>query len=318
MAALWNRAHHYIFALWFLLSSIFLLSFFFFSPNVSCHRLDVYGCIPYFHIWCGLSANCEFRNQVWNVLHAARWRCRTQKHTHNCFTALFPGPPNEPVPEESFWTLCCMGRLTDADTLTIQLGTTPSRLTSARLHHPPIFFTCRMPFLPPNQQRQSMKTNRTQKITKNLPSLHHCTILSPGYFFATKVRIDDRKKSLLNSNTSRTCPHNMVNFGPVAAETSSLVWAPELISTCFGSVTARQSSSGHHPNIAALNSGRYLYSAWRPSCWALAHILVNVLVCYEEKCRAWLTMVTGPRCKDSNWLKSSNWSCTDGDDSGWQ
>jgi len=36
MIALWNRADHYIFALWFL-----LLSIFFSSPNLSCRRLDV-------------------------------------------------------------------------------------------------------------------------------------------------------------------------------------------------------------------------------------------------------------------------------------
>ena len=42
MAALCNRAGHYIFALWFL-SSIFYLSIFFFSsPNLSGRRLDVY------------------------------------------------------------------------------------------------------------------------------------------------------------------------------------------------------------------------------------------------------------------------------------
>ena len=36
VVALWNGAYHYIFALWF-------HSFFFFSsPNLSCHRLDVY------------------------------------------------------------------------------------------------------------------------------------------------------------------------------------------------------------------------------------------------------------------------------------
>ena len=39
MAALWNRAGHYIFILWFLLSSIFPL---FFSPVLSRRRLDVY------------------------------------------------------------------------------------------------------------------------------------------------------------------------------------------------------------------------------------------------------------------------------------
>ena len=46
----------------------------------------------------------------------------------------------EPVPEENFWTLWCKGRLTDADTLTIRLGATPAGLTSAHLHHPPIFY----------------------------------------------------------------------------------------------------------------------------------------------------------------------------------
>jgi len=38
MAALWNRAGHYIFALWFLLSSFFLL---FTSPHLSRRRFDV-------------------------------------------------------------------------------------------------------------------------------------------------------------------------------------------------------------------------------------------------------------------------------------
>ena len=42
----------------------------------------------------------------------------------------------------------------------------------------------------------------------------------------------------------------------------------------LGSVTARQSSSGHQPNFAALNRGRHLCSAGRQSRWALAHSLV--------------------------------------------
>jgi len=46
----------------------------------------------------------------------------------------------EPVPEENFWTLWCKGRLTGADTPAIQLGATPSGLTSAHLHHHPILF----------------------------------------------------------------------------------------------------------------------------------------------------------------------------------
>jgi len=44
------------------------------------------------------------------------------------------------------------------------------------------------------------------------------------------------------------------------------------------SVTARHSSSRHQPNFAALNRGRHLYSAGRPSRWALAHI--SSLACY--------------------------------------
>ena len=58
---------------------------------------------------------------------------------------------------------------------------------------------------------------------QKLPSGHHRTTLS-GYIFATKAWIDNQKKNLLSSNISSTCPHNMVNFGPLAAEIVSLVW----------------------------------------------------------------------------------------------
>jgi len=51
----------------------------------------------------------------------------------------------------------------------------------------------------------------------------------------------------------------------------------------LGSVTARQSSSEHQPNIAALNRGRHLRSAGRSSRWALAHI---VWTCF--KMHTWL------------------------------
>jgi len=36
--------------------------------------------------------------------------------------------------------LWCKGRLTEADAQTIPLGATPSGVTSAHLHHPPIFY----------------------------------------------------------------------------------------------------------------------------------------------------------------------------------
>ena len=50
----------------------------------------------------------------------------------------------------------CKGRLTEADTVTIRPGATPSGLT---ISPSPIFFTGRMPFLLPNQQCQSTEGN---------------------------------------------------------------------------------------------------------------------------------------------------------------
>jgi len=58
---------------------------------------------------------------------------------------------------------------------------------------------------------------------KKSPSADHSTTMS-GYIFPTKACIDDRKKNLLNSNISSTCPHNMANFGSLAAEIASVVW----------------------------------------------------------------------------------------------
>jgi len=55
---------------------------------------------------------------------------------------FFQDYPGEPAPKENFWTLWCKGRLTEADTLTIQLGARGQ-----------------MPFLPPNQQCQSTEGN---------------------------------------------------------------------------------------------------------------------------------------------------------------
>jgi len=66
-------------------------------------------------------------------------RGRWNTHTHtSILRPFFRDHPGEPVPEVNFWTLWCKGRLTEADTLTILLGATPSGLTSAHLHHPAI------------------------------------------------------------------------------------------------------------------------------------------------------------------------------------
>jgi len=66
----------------------------------------------------------------------------TEKHHHTTtvLQPFFRDHPGETVPEENFWTLWCKGRLTKAETPTIRLGATPSGLTSAHLHQPPIFY----------------------------------------------------------------------------------------------------------------------------------------------------------------------------------
>jgi len=66
MVALWNRADHYIFALWFLLS---------FFPRLISAIADWMSAILPHMVW----PYCEFRMQVWNVLHAARWKYRMLK-----------------------------------------------------------------------------------------------------------------------------------------------------------------------------------------------------------------------------------------------
>jgi len=111
-----------------------------FSANVGCFDIQT---------WC----NCG----RWQTVSRACTITTHVKCLHNTTTVLRPffrDHPGQLVPEENFWTLWCKGRVTQADTLTIQLGATPSGITSAHLHHLPIFFTGRMPFLSPNQQHQ--------------------------------------------------------------------------------------------------------------------------------------------------------------------
>jgi len=83
-----------------------------------------------------------------SILHCS---CQTQQSFSRTTTnttvlrPFFRDHPGEPVPEVNFWTLWCKGRLTEADTLTIRLGVTPSGLNSAHLHHPPYFFFYNLP-----------------------------------------------------------------------------------------------------------------------------------------------------------------------------
>ena len=86
--------------------------------------------------------------------------------------------------------------------------------------------------------RGSLKNTGCKNSPKS-PSGHHRTTLS-GYIFATKARIENRKKYLLSSNISSTCPHNMVNFGPgpLAAKICWRVWGTPANCNGFRVLTA--------------------------------------------------------------------------------
>jgi len=107
-------------------------------------------------------------------------------------------------------------------------------------------------------------------------SLHFGTIAQLcRTVFAAEACIDDLKK-IVKQRYASTCPHNMVNFGLLTVRSVGEFGAPLQISTAFASWQryCMACSSGRQPNFAALNRGRHLYSAGRPSRWALAHILV--------------------------------------------
>jgi len=95
--------------------------------------------------------------------------CTNTTTTTTILWPFFWDYPGEPVPEENFWTLLCMGRLTEADTLTIRLGTTPSGLTSAYLHHPPIFLQTGCPSCRSTNSAKALKATIALLLVSAVP-----------------------------------------------------------------------------------------------------------------------------------------------------
>jgi len=88
---------------------------------------------------------------------------------------------------------------------------------------------------------------------------HLCTITQLCQAISSQLRhLSTVGKKLLKSSVSPTCPHNMVNFGPLTAEICWRVWGhPSKFQrvSCLGSITAQHSSSGRQPDFAVLNRG---------------------------------------------------------------
>ena len=61
---------------------------------------------------------------------------------------------------------------------------------------------------------------------KKPPKIHHlCTIAQICRAISSQLRhISTVRKKFVKQQYLPTCPHNMVNFGPLAAEIGSLVW----------------------------------------------------------------------------------------------
>jgi len=99
-------------------------------------------------------------------------------------------------------------------------------------------------------------------------------ICAPSY----KGTYRQSEKNLLSSDISSRCPHNMVNFGPLAAEIHLVVSGNPANFDGFRALAALLHGTWvvGVSQTAALNRGRNLCSAAQPSLWALAHNLVMV------------------------------------------
>ena len=111
---------------------------------------------------------------------------------------------------------------------------------------------------------------------KKSPSANHHTTLS-GYIFATKARINNWKKLV----KQQYLPDMSLQYGELRPTNGwdllVSLGQPSKFQR-LGSITAQHSSSGCQPNFVALNRGRHLCLAGRPSRWALAQFIAETYV----------------------------------------
>jgi len=125
---------------------------------------------------------------------------------------------------------------------------------------------------------------RTQKRAKNSSSGHHRTSLS-CYIFANKKCVDNRKKTV----EYQYLFHMSSQYGELRSTSCWDLLASLWHSTKFqrisgfGSVNLLYGTLGVGVNqTAALSRGRQLYSARRPSRWAMAHSsCIYIYLCYH-------------------------------------
>jgi len=79
----------------------------------------------------------------------------TTTTTTTVLRPFFWDHPGEPVPEKNFWTFMAQGKINRGRHTDHQAGRRSIRTNQCQPPPSPPYFTDWMPFLPPNQQRQS-------------------------------------------------------------------------------------------------------------------------------------------------------------------
>ena len=88
-----------------------------------------------------------------------------------------------------------------------------------------------------------------------------------------------RKKNLLSSNTSSTCPDNVMNFGPLMAEIGSGVWDTPANFNGFCVLAALLHSSGLQIGLFdVISDVNKEIVACKGSCWSLMMSVLPSLV----------------------------------------
>ena len=108
--------------------------------------------------------------------------CRTTLHYYTRLTALFPGLPRWAGTRKvkPIWILLKQETVSGSGISWAICKSAPrSRQITTPAPHHSVFFTGRMPFLPPNQQRQSTEGNIEGAITREYPGLYseNCYII---------------------------------------------------------------------------------------------------------------------------------------------
>ena len=124
---------------------------------------------------------------------------------------------------------------------------------------------------------------------KKIAKIHHLCTITQFYWAISLQRrhiLTIRKKFVKQQYLLHMSPHYGEHRPTKGCDLLASLGQPSKFQRVsrLGSVTALHFGSGHQPNFAVLYRGRHLYSAGRPSRWALAHILVD-----------WWTVMFGQR-----------------------